>query len=175
MWKSTLWRGCHGNWIEWRVRTNFAALCKERSPNTSVLNDGSGHSGFLRNILKLSNKDKLSKANLGSIKVFWVLTHRAFRGTGAPSRDSPLPGSQEPPRACRRTYQVAFLLPHAGGADHVILFPSPVSKATEKIVGEKPTDGVSNDVDVDGLVSSKPNTWGTQTGSSLQFIPAARK
>lgn len=45
------------------------------------------------------------------------------------------PGAGEGPLlGCDRTYQVALLLPHAGGADHVILFPSPVSKSTEKIV-----------------------------------------
>lgn len=96
--KSTLWRGCHGNWIGWSVRTNFAALCKERSRNTSVLNDGSGHSGLPRNVLQLSNKDKLSKANLGSVEVFWSPGTSSYpqslRGTGAPTQDSLLRGSR---------------------------------------------------------------------------------
>lgn len=52
----------------------------------------------------------------------------------APNLDLSLQGLGEPPQTRNRTYQVAFLLPHAGGADHVILFPSPISESTEKIV-----------------------------------------
>lgn len=43
-------------------------------------------------------------------------------------------GGEGPVLRCDRTYQVALFLPHAGGTDHVILFSSPVSKSTEKIV-----------------------------------------
>lgn len=74
----------------------------------------------------------------------------------------PAPGAapragEQPPLGHNRTHQVALLLPHAGRADHVILLPSPVSKSTEEVVRQKPVDGVSDNVDVDRLVSSKPN------------------
>lgn len=74
-----------------------------------------------------------------------------------PSPKSCSQGRGQPSLGRNRTHQVALLLPHARRADHVILFPSPVSKSTEEVVRQKPVDGVSDDVDVDRLVSSKPN------------------
>lgn len=93
--------------------------------------------------------------------------HRRLRGgaTGMPWAGRELPaqellpgqGEAQPPLGRSRTHQVALLLPHAGRADHVILLPSPVSESPEEVVRQKPVDGVSDDVDVDRLVSSKPN------------------
>lgn len=105
----------------------------------------------------MQQQRQTEQTSLESVEVFWVIWNTFSLTKPSPwiHRSKAVEG--EPLQTHNRTYQVALLLPHAGGADHVILFPSPVSKATEEIVRQKPTDRVSNDVDVDGLVSSKPN------------------
>lgn len=56
----------------------------------------------------------------------------------------------------KRPHQVSLLILHPRRPDQMALLPPPVPEAAEEVVGEEAADGVSDDVDVDGLLDPEP-------------------
>ena len=57
----------------------------------------------------------------------------------------------------RWAHQVSLVVLHPRRADQVVLLAPPVPEAAEEVVGEEAVDGVSDDVDVHGLLHPKPD------------------
>lgn len=58
---------------------------------------------------------------------------------------------------CSLSHQVSLIILHPWSTDEVVLFPPPVAKATEEVVGEEPADGVPDYVNINRLLYPEPN------------------
>lgn len=52
----------------------------------------------------------------------------------------------------------------------MILFPPPVAEAPEEIIGQESIDGISDDVDVHGLIRSEPDYSTERTHVTIYLI-----
>ncbi len=68
------------------------------------------------------------------------------------------------------SYQVSLVVCHPRGPDDVILFPPPVAEAPEEIIGQESVDGISDDVDVHGLIRSEPDDSPERTHVTIYHV-----
>lgn len=55
------------------------------------------------------------------------------------------------------SHQVSLIIFHPRSTNKVVLFPPPVTKSPEEVVGEEPIDGVPDYVNVNRLFYPEPN------------------